>query len=334
MALSWKHHALIQALLSRGPMTENDFYSVFSGISGKDPATHRQVLNDTLLKINKELAYVQFELRACQNQYDGKVYYGVVNNVADEQAKLGTKYSVPQIAFYKGVIEAIVQDTATGGCISSIDALHVQLESQQSSQDGQPRVPAAFKTFTMSQKEKTLNDLIKDQWLCYTSNGKIGLGIRSFFDLRSWFHNNVIPSCEVCNEAGVKASVCSNEGCTVRIHYYCLKKKFPQRKGSRDCPGCSSPWPQSEFEEVDYTDLPDQTQATSTNPASRKRSRNIKAEAVEALRSQSETQKEDSSRPATRRRLRSCKTESVGTENETSQSTVPPNIRTRRSNRA
>lgn len=69
--------------------------------------THRQLFNEVLLKINKELAYVQFELRACQNQYDGKVYYGMVNNVADEQSKLGTKYSVPQIAFYKGVVRVV-----------------------------------------------------------------------------------------------------------------------------------------------------------------------------------------------------------------------------------
>lgn len=51
-----------------------------------------------------ELSYVQFELRAFRNQYDGSVYYGVVNNVADEQSKLGTKYTVPQIAFYMGIV--------------------------------------------------------------------------------------------------------------------------------------------------------------------------------------------------------------------------------------
>ncbi|CAL9127714.1 unnamed protein product [Musa textilis] len=316
MALSWRHHVLIQALLSRGPMTEEDFDRVFAGVSGKDPVTHRRLFNEVLLKINKELAYVQFELRACQNQYDGKVYYGMVNNVADEQSKLGTKYSVPQIAFYKGVVEAIVQDVATQGCISSIDALHVQLENQvqncQSSQDTQSRIPAAFKSFTMSQKEKTLNDLIKDQWLCYTSDGRIGLGLRSFFDLRSWFFSNDVPACEVCNEAGVKASVCSNEGCTVRIHYYCLKKKFPQRKGSRACPGCGTEWPRSEFE-VDHLDAPKQTQVPSADLSSRKRPRSIKAEAVAAVQSQRETQNEAPCGPTQRRRLRSCKTESVET---------------------
>ncbi|RWW65672.1 hypothetical protein BHE74_00027012 [Ensete ventricosum] len=162
----------------------------------------------------------------------------------------------------------------------------------------------------MSQKEKTLNDLIKDQWLCYTSDGRIGLGLRSFFDLRSWFFSNDVPSCEVCNEAG--ASVCSNEGCTVRIHYYCLKKKFPQRKGSRACPGCGTEWPSSEFE-VDHLDVPDQIQVPSAELSSRKRPRRMKAEAVAAVQSQSETQNEAPCGPPQRRRLRSCKTESVET---------------------
>lgn len=66
--------------------------------------SHQQLFNDYLLKINKELSFVQMELRACRNQYDGIVFYGVVNNVADEQSKLGTRYTVPQIAFYKGIV--------------------------------------------------------------------------------------------------------------------------------------------------------------------------------------------------------------------------------------
>lgn len=54
--------------------------------------------------MNKALSFAQFELRGCRNQYDGRVYYGLVNNVSDEQSKLGTKYSVPQIAFYKAIV--------------------------------------------------------------------------------------------------------------------------------------------------------------------------------------------------------------------------------------
>lgn len=69
------------------------------------------------------------------------------------------------------------------------------------------QIPAAFRNFSMSQKEKTLEELVKDQWLSLT-DGKIGLGVRSFLDLRSWFRSNEVPPCEVCNEAAVK--VCSS----------------------------------------------------------------------------------------------------------------------------
>lgn len=79
-----------------------------------------------------------------------------------------------------------------------------QAQDGQAPQDGQSRIPAAFKSFTISQKEKTLTELVRDQWLSSTSDGKIGLGIRSFLDLRSWFLNNEVVPCHVCNEAAIK----------------------------------------------------------------------------------------------------------------------------------
>lgn len=72
------------------------------------------------------------------------------------------------------------------------------------SQDGAFNIPAAFRNFSMSQKEKTLEEFVQDKWLCRTPDGKIGLGVRSFLDLRSWFRTTDIPSCEACNEAVVK----------------------------------------------------------------------------------------------------------------------------------
>ena len=67
----------------------------------------KKIFDKYLLEINKELSYVHFELRACRDQYDGQVCYGVVNTVSDDQSKLGTKYSVPQIAFFKGIVSFI-----------------------------------------------------------------------------------------------------------------------------------------------------------------------------------------------------------------------------------
>ncbi|KAK6802385.1 hypothetical protein RDI58_000165 [Solanum bulbocastanum] len=286
--LSWRHHTLIQALLSRGPLKEKDFQSIFTKITGKSPGNHQSLFNEYLRKINGELAFVQLELRACRNQYDGHVHYGVVNNVSDESSKLGTKYSVPQIAFYKGIlkddgkrglaanfswqfhrkeqkllllflskselerrstlqIEAIVQDAAAQGFISTIDALNIRLENQllagteSQSQGGSTHIPAAFRNFSMSQKERTLEELARDHWLSLT-DGKIGLGVRSFLDLRSWFRSNEVPACEVCNEAAVKAELCKNEGCNVRIHMYCLRMKFSKSKAEKVCPGCGTSW--------------------------------------------------------------------------------------------
>lgn len=294
--LNWKHHTLIQSLLSRGPLIAEEFHKIFEGITGRNPGVNEQLFNDYLLNINKELSFVQFELRACRNQYDGKVYYGVVNNVADEQAKLGTKYSVPQIAFYKGIIEAIVQDGAGQGSISNIDALNIKLEhqvpsgSQSQSQPGSqfPDAPAALRNFSMSQKEKTLEELVRDRWLSSTPDGNIGLGIRSFLDLRSWFRHNEIPACEVCNEAGLKAESCPNEGCAVRIHKYCLTKKFSQRKAEKVCPGCRSPWPYSvtKAEVVDHDEDelrgPTQQSQPSSEPSQRKKRRSNQSQPLES----------------------------------------------------
>ncbi|KAJ0612326.1 hypothetical protein HanHA300_Chr01g0026281 [Helianthus annuus] len=33
--LSWRHHTLIQAVLSRGPLKEKDFHSIFADVTGK-----------------------------------------------------------------------------------------------------------------------------------------------------------------------------------------------------------------------------------------------------------------------------------------------------------
>ncbi|XP_019461769.1 PREDICTED: non-structural maintenance of chromosomes element 1 homolog [Lupinus angustifolius] len=247
--LSWRHHTIIQALLSRGPLKEKDFHSMFQDLTKKNPVTERQLFDGFVLKINKALTCVHFELRGCIDQYDSQLYYGVVNTVSDEQSKLGTKYKVPQIAFYKAIIEAIVQDATANGVVSNIAALNFALDSQvtivtnQQSQESQSHVPSALKNFSLADKEKTLHELVKDQWLDLTTDGNIKLGVKSFLDLRSWFRSNDVPSCYVCSEAGVKVELCQNENCTVRIHQHCLKQLFSLRKASKVCPSCATPWP-------------------------------------------------------------------------------------------
>ncbi|XP_028788337.1 non-structural maintenance of chromosomes element 1 homolog [Neltuma alba] len=272
--LSWKHHAIIQALLSRGPLKEKDFYSMFNGLTGKNPGTDQHKLQEYLLKINKALSFVHLELRRCMNQYDAQVYYGVVNTVSDEQSKLGTKYTVPQIAFYKAIIEAIVQDGTAQGVVSNIDALNFKLDNQvtvaSQSQGGQHEVPPALKYFSISQKAKTLDELVQDQWLNLTADGNITLGVKSFLDLRSWFRNNDVPSCHVCNEAGVKAELCQNDACTVRIHHYCLKQLFNRRQAKKVCPSCGNNW-QYTLPKEEAIQIEDDTVPGASQPSTRSR---------------------------------------------------------------
>ncbi|KAJ0103656.1 hypothetical protein Patl1_04974 [Pistacia atlantica] len=83
--------------------------------------------------------------------------------------------------------------------------LKLVLAGMKSQSQNVVQVPAAFRNFTMPQKKKTLDELVQDKWFCYIEDGKIGLGVRSCLDLRSWFCNLDVRSCEVCNEAALKA---------------------------------------------------------------------------------------------------------------------------------
>ena len=90
------------------------------------------------------------------------------------------------------------------GCFDFDYLIIASYISQLQASSSQAPVPTALKNFSMSQKDKALQEFVQDQWLCDTADGKIGLGVRSFLDLRSWFHNNEVPPCDVCNEAGIK----------------------------------------------------------------------------------------------------------------------------------
>ncbi|OEL23619.1 hypothetical protein BAE44_0015360 [Dichanthelium oligosanthes] len=329
--LPWRqrHHTLLQALLSRGPLAEPDFHAVFAAVSDRDPATHQQLFNDTLPKIKKDLTYLQFELRACINQYDGMVYYGVVNNVADEGSKLEQSILCPRLHSTRDwYLEAVVQEAGNDGSITSIDAL-VRLDNQviivDGSQDSQTHLPTSIKNFTMSQKEKTLDELTRDRWLSYTSTGKIGLGIRSFLDLRSWFRGNDIPSCVVCNDACIK--VLTRDDSMIFISCLALVLNLPDNllmfhalliylhmQASRDCPSCGTEWPcqDGEADGADDVNEPVENQVVSANHSSKKRRRRVKAELVED---------NDNAGPSTavpRRTSRSAKAEAVEAAQEAS----------------
>ena len=57
--------------------------------------------------MNKELDFVNMEVRGSANQYDGTVFYGLVNKLASEESKLGTVFTHAQLAFFKAVVSSL-----------------------------------------------------------------------------------------------------------------------------------------------------------------------------------------------------------------------------------
>lgn len=240
--LDQRHHTFIQALMARGPLSEHHAMAIFHDLCREEPGGFSQFV----ASINKEMNFLQLEVRAGRNQYDGKLYYGLVNKLGNEQAKLGTRYSHAQIAFFKAVLEAIVSDTSLKGEISGIQALNLQLEIQNEQQqrgETATQVPVmGAMNLTLAQKEKTLEELAHDHWLSHTPDGMVVLGVRSFLELWNVFKNYDVPICDVCNEAGIKAEACQNEDCSVRMHDYCLKNRFHRAQTPRVCPKCGTNW--------------------------------------------------------------------------------------------
>ncbi|KAJ7518146.1 hypothetical protein O6H91_21G057600 [Diphasiastrum complanatum] len=242
MTFDDRHHAFIQALMVRGPFSEDVCKTIFRELFVDRPGNEGTYF-DFLGALNKELDFVQMEVRACRNQHNGSTFYGLINKLGSEEAKLGTRYSHSQITFFRAIMEAIVQGPSGNAKISSIEALNlrVELQSQQQSDGVTSQSPAGSK-LTMAQKEKTLTDLIADKWLSHTDDGLISLGIRTFLELRNVFKNLDIPFCDVCNEAGIKATLCQNEECTVRMHQYCAHRKFARPDVPKLCPSCGAEW--------------------------------------------------------------------------------------------
>lgn len=57
--------------------------------------------------MNRELDYLSMEVRGSTDQYSGKLYYGLVNKLANEEAKLGTRLTHPQLAFFKAIVSCL-----------------------------------------------------------------------------------------------------------------------------------------------------------------------------------------------------------------------------------
>ncbi|KAH9564844.1 hypothetical protein CY35_04G045900 [Sphagnum magellanicum] len=241
VGLDERHHTYIQALMRRGPLDEKHAKTMFTNLF---QSREEDGFFDFLGVVNKELDYVQMEIRGSANQYDGILYYGLVNKLANEEAKMGTRFTHVQICLFKAIMEAILQDSTGSGVISSMEALNLPLDTQAELQSQAPTssTQAVPLHLTLAAKEETLASLVSDKWLSRTDNGQIALGVMAFLELRNFFKNFDLPLCDVCNEAAIKAQPCRNEACNVRMHSYCVPRKFGHTQVRKVCPECGANW--------------------------------------------------------------------------------------------
>lgn len=74
-------------------------------------------------------------------------------------------------------------------------------------------------------------------------NGRISLSLRTILELQLFFTENYpdfLSNCSVCRDIIFsKYQECQGEDCTLRMHYYCIDKKFAQSNHPK-CTGCQT----------------------------------------------------------------------------------------------
>lgn len=249
MALSTEHHVLLQAIMALGPLSEDATKKLHSELTDRDSDLH---FHAYLSDINKRLQEVQMELRGSMDQGTGTIFYGVVNQLGDDQSKLGTTFTPAENTFFKTILEKIVVGSDGAGYIAVDDALLLRAEPTQKStpevdefgdsqQNGTQEVGA--KQLTRGEKEKAVKQLVAEQWLWRRSEDTLALGVRTFLELKSFLKSlDGVTSCVVCNEAAIMAETCRS-GCGTRIHASCVKRRCRNNVGFV-CPNanCQAEW--------------------------------------------------------------------------------------------
>ena len=214
------HRALLQALVARRVMPLTEFNAVVSELSAvcvsslglqssssPAPSSSSAVDVDSFVsRINTAIAMMHIEVRRIISPVDNVQYIGIVNHEGDENAKLATKLSNAQIAFYKSVLDTIACEEHGDGTISSTDALNFSASQIFNATQGAgagalgaTQAPSNtqvagtktqgtnnLKAMTMKEKEATIAFLVTDGWLAEPNRGTIALGPRTFMEMRSY----------------------------------------------------------------------------------------------------------------------------------------------------
>lgn len=199
-------HAFLQVLMHHQvlrqdtPQEEEDFtaLSVFQEISGNTTGSVAALV-DLIADINKNVKFLELEIRRMLFPAERVWYVALVNTLEDAPSKLLVApikdgphdlYNHAELTFFKALVESIAtsRESVQAGVpvLSLMEALH--LDDSGFSQAGPSQVTQSTgKPLTMYERQQVLSRLTRDKWLARSPDGRGGIiGPRTFMALRSW----------------------------------------------------------------------------------------------------------------------------------------------------
>ncbi|KAI8818085.1 Nse1 non-SMC component of SMC5-6 complex-domain-containing protein [Fimicolochytrium jonesii] len=181
-------------------------------------------------ELNRRVDTFNMELRRGHEASTGKQFYALVNTNGDELAQQATECSPAEIAYFKHLVDVI---------INADDDVY-ELSSTAALSEASQMTPA----MTKRDAQALIDRLIDNQWLV-NRNGLLSLSLRTTLELQTYLkeeYQDRIHECTMCMEMVTSDyERCTVANCKARLHAYCSRVYFTRQKVKK-CPTCKSPW--------------------------------------------------------------------------------------------
>jgi len=188
----------LQAIMQRGVMKESEAKQMYCELT---ESTSDAGYEDFVADINEPLMLLHLKLKRTIFILDSEWYIGFINELPDENSKIGSSFEIPQRAYFQSLLEHIATaDNSSDGkpFVRSTDAINVSMSQAtmtQLSQLESSSQTAASLHLTLAKKQDTLKQLVDEGWLAKTPDqaGAYSIGVRSFLELSSYLANLDLP---------------------------------------------------------------------------------------------------------------------------------------------
>lgn len=200
MALETELQCLLQSFFSQNAFTENNLRALIAQLlfNGARDEVTREVINDTISEVNREISDLDFEIRRTIQQVDGKDIWVLCNTTSDHLTQLATVHTQNEIDYFKVLLNDIFVTNNTRRA-ETLAVAHM---------DAIRQAPRA--NLSKAQAEQALAQFVAEAWLQKSQHGYYSLTVRSLMELQGYllatYNDNddddleTIKSCYGCKE--------------------------------------------------------------------------------------------------------------------------------------